>query len=439
MSNRIIPLLALACMFACDPQSGSQPEPEPTPTPEVPGEDLGEDAGGDAGCKEEATVLAGLDAATALGFTAADVLVSAAGPHTAAMTWSGGLDDGPVDIELTPAAGAADLSVTITYAGGEVRHIKSTPDDGGEGHDGGFFADCHDRIEVDVEVDISSSDGGLDERFVAPLRATTRGISTLRHAIAFDDLQGSLKLAKVDPASAKVGPVAFDLGISPSGLFGDAGAQVEVEFAGGIGATFMNIARWPAGADACEFGGAPVALADKIALFSAADALALAAGADGLSLTWEGAEPTALTLDLVHDGGPICATYTGDEIGALRFVADAAVTTADGRWDGNFPVEVTARPAIDGTLAAVQLYRYAPYAATVPAADFAAFFGLQGVDLTGYDEASLDFSGEFTPASAASGKVDVLGVVKHMCSNEPGAPCMGNDVTILESATWSTP
>jgi hypothetical protein len=433
MSTRILPL-ALACMFvpACD--LFSQPEPAP-----LPDEGLNGDG---AGCKEEATVIAGLDAATALGFTAAEVLASAGGPHMSAMTWSGGLADGPVDVELSPAAGDTELTVTIDYAGGEIRHIKSTPEGFDEGNDGGFVAECHDRIEIDVEVAVASADGGLAESFVAPLRATSRGISTLRHTIEFADLAGSLALAKVEPADAKIGPLDLDIGVSPSGLFGSASALVEVEIGGGVGATFMNVARWPSGATPCdELGEAPVALDDKIALFSAADALALAAKASGLSLTWQGQDPTELTLGLAHDGDSICARYEGESVGSLRFGATATVKTADGRWDGAFPVEISVQPAADGTLASVQFYRYAPYGETVPAADFAAFFGLQDVDLTGYDAASLDFSGEFTPAgeaAAASGKLDVLGVIQHMCSNEPGAPCMGNDVQTIESATWSS-
>jgi hypothetical protein len=429
MSTRILPALVLACLFA--------PACDPIPEPDL---DEGNALDGDAGCKEEATVLAGLDAATALGFTAADVLASAGGTHMSPMTWSKGLNDAPAIVEFGPEAGAAQLTVAINYAGGEIRHIKSTPEGFENGNDGGFVAECHDRLEIDVEVDLDSSGGALAEHFVAPLRATTRGIATLRHSIEFDAVQGSLALTKVEPADAEVGPVDLDIGISPSGLFGSASALVEIAVAGGVGATFMDLARWPAAASACEtgFGEAPVALADEIAGFSAADALALVAAAGDLSLTWQGAQPTAMTLELAHDGAPVCAVYEGESIGALRFAVDAKVKTADDRWDGNFPVEVSARPAADGTLAAVSVYVPAAYANSVAAADFAAFFGLAGIDLTGYDEGALDFSGEFTPAAPASGKVDVLGVKHHMCSNEPGAPCEGNTYVTLDSAAWSS-
>lgn len=439
MSNRIFPTLVLVSLLApaCD-----LPKPEPAPLDNI---DDGNEAGGDQGCLEEVTVLAGIDAATALGFSAADVLAVAEGQHMSPMTWSNGLHDGPATVEFGPESGDAQLAVTIAYAGGEVRHIKSTPDTGGDGgNDGGYFATCNDRIEIDVEVAVDSSGGAFAETFVAPLRATTRGIATLRHTIEVADVEGSFALTTVDPADAEVGPIDLDLGISPSGLFGGANTTVQVAFAGGVGATFMNIARWPSAASPCEdgFGEAPVALGDAIAGFSAADALALAAKAEGLSLTWQGAPATDLTIGLAHDGKPVCAAYEGDTIGALRFTAEAAVKTADGRWDGSFPVEVSARPAADGTLASVSFYRYAPYASSVPAADFVTTFGLQGVDLTGYDEGSLDFGGEFTPtgdAAVASGKLDVLGVKLHMCSDEPGTGCQGNEQVILESATWSTP
>lgn len=433
MSNRLLSTLVLASLLA---PGCSQPQTTPL--------DEGTNADGDSGCKEEATVLADLDAASALGFSAADVLAVAEGQHMSPMTWSKGLNDGPATVEFGPESGEGQLSVTIAYAGGEIRHIKSTPESSGEG-DGGIYAECHDRLEIDVEVAVDSAGGALAESFVAPLRATTRGIAHIRHAIEFADIEGSLALTKVEPADAKVGPVDLDIGISPSGLFGTASALVEVEFAGGIGATFMNLASWPPGASTCElgFGEAPVGLDDKIAEFSAADALALAAKATDLSLTWQGGEPTALTLSLAHDGAAICAGYQGEgAAGNLRFTAQATVQTADGRWDGTFPVEVQARPAADGTLASVFVQVPAPYGNSIPAADFAATYGLADIDLTGYDEGALNFSGEFLPAgdaATASGAVDVLGVKLHMCSDEPGAPCEGNTYDSLDTATWSTP
>lgn len=424
MAYRIASTLALAVTLipACEWRRG----------------DTLDEFGGDE-CVEKATVLAGLDAATALGFTAADVLAAAEGPHMSPMTWSKGLAEGPEVVEFGPESGAGELTVAIHYAGGEVRLIESTPAGGG-GNEADLAADCHGRLEIDVEVAVDTAGGALAEKFVAPLRATARGIASLRHSIEFADLQGSLALTKVDPPDAEVGPLDLDIGISPSGLFGSASAQVTVKSSDWVGVTFMNLATWPSGSSNCElgFGEAPVALGDAIAGFSAADALARVAAADSLALTWEGADPTALTLELTHDGAPVCALYDSASPGALRFGATAAVATADGRWHGAFPVEVSARPAADGTLESVYVYIPAPYASTVPAAEFAASFGLDDIDLAGYDEAALDFGGEFFPDGFVDGKLDVLGVINHMCSDQPGAPCEGNEYVTLATATWSS-
>lgn len=408
------------------------------PSPHEPGGELG--AGG---CVEEVTILAGVDAASALGFSAADVLAHAEGEHTSAMIWSGGTNEGVATVELGPEVGAGELTVTIDYAGGEVRYIQSSPKDVEEGSLGGFSTICNDRLEIDVAVDVASAGGGLAESFTAALRATTRGIATLHHEIAFADLQGSLAVTKVEPAHATVGPVELDLGISPSGLFGGASALLQVEHGGAVGVSQLSIARWPGGADPCaEYGQAPVALNDAIAGFSAADALALVAKAPELTLTWKDAQPTAMDLELTHDGSPVCAVYEGDgPLGALRFSASAAVTTDDGRWDGEFPLEVSAHPGPDGALASVRIYIPAAYLNSVPAADFLDTFGLADIDLTGYDEGSLDFSGEFTPAgeaAVATGQVTAFGVKLHNCSDEPGGGCPGNDYVELANATWAS-
>lgn len=399
------------------------------------------DAHGGYECVEEVTVLAGVEVVSELGFSAADVLASAAGSRTASMTWSKGIDDGPITIELGPEQGEAQLVVDIAHAGGEVRYIKSTLDGDGADFSNG---QCNDRLEIDVVVDVNSSGGGFAESFTAPLRATTRGIATLRHAIDLADLAGTFAPTKVEPAHTEIGALLFDLGVSPSGLFGGASATVVLEEGGAALATDMQVARWGAGGGACEegFGEAPVGLDDQIAGFSAADALALVAGAGDLSLTWKGAAPTAMSLELTHDGEAVCARYEGDAVGTLRFAASAAVTTADGRWTGEFPVEVLAQPAADGALEAVRIQIPAPYASTVPTADFAATFGIADIDFSGYDAAGLDFTGEYRPEGEGTfvgGQVTVLGVKLPMCSNQPDEGCEGNDYTELANASWSQP
>lgn len=393
------------------------------------------DAGG--GCVEEVTVLAGVDAASVLGFTAADVLDLATGEHVSPMTWGAGVEDDLATVHFGPEAGAGKLTAIIDYAGGEVRYVKSTPE--ASEYDGGF-AICNDRLEVDVEVKLISAGGAFDEGFVAALRATTPRIATLVHDAKIDDLDGSLALTEVSPASVSVGDVHIELGITEDGLFGGASSVIEVHEDDWVAATFMSYATWPGGDSPCYPEEAPIALESAAAGFSGADALALAASAGELQITWQGGASTTLELTLEHDGKAVCAVYQGEGIGSLRLGATATVLSGDGRWSGSFPVQITGEVGEGGSLGGVRVFREAPYAATVPAADFLTSFGLQGVDLAGYDAATIDFGGAFSPVeggASASGKVEVLGVIEHSCPPDANG-CEGNTYESLETAEWAS-
>jgi hypothetical protein len=328
-SSLLLPALSTAA--GCDLIQ----EPDPTPL-----------EGG--GCVEEVTVLAGIDEVSALGFSAAQVLDVAVGAHMSAMEWGEGLADGGVTVKFGPESGAAQLAVTVEYAGGEVRYVKSTPDN--TEWDGGY-ADCSDRLEVDASVSVKSSGGALDESFVAALRASTPRIATLKQVIEHEALGGSLALTTVAPAEASVGAVNVDLGFTEDGLFGGAWSQVEVVMGEVVGATWMSYARWPGFDSPCESFEAPLALTSAAAGFSGADMLALVASAGPLEIQWQGAPSSSLALTLVHDGAAVCASHEGEGAGALRLGAIASVMTGDGRWMGSFPVQVSGEPGARGAAA----------------------------------------------------------------------------------------
>lgn len=428
MTRTLTALTFLALLPACDLFSRVDP-------------DIDGDSLEGSGCDEQVTVLAGVDAMSALGFTAADVLSVAAGAHESPMMWGAGIADGPVQVAFGPEAGAGKLTVGVTYQGGEVRFIDSTPKDTGLEGDGGFGAQCTDRLEVDVAVTLDSEGGAFAESFTAPLRATSRGIAKIAHELALADIQGSFAVTKLEPANATVAPIALDIGISGAGLFGGASSFVEITEGDTASAGALSIARWPAEDSACtEYGEAPVGLDDLVAKFSANDALALVAKAPNLALTWQGAPATALTLELAP-GAYACTAVEGSQLGALRIPAQATVSTADGRWSGSFAVELSARPDPDGALVGVDLFIQAAYANSVPTADFEATFGLKDIDFTGYDQGGLDFSGSFAPAgdaATATGQVTVLGVKVNMCSDVPGEPCEGNTFDEIAMATWKS-
>ncbi len=397
------------------------------------------DGGGE--CVETVTVLADINAVSALGFAPAELLTVAAGEHSSPMTWGTGIKDSIATVSFGPESGAGMLTATITHKGGEARYISSKP---AESEFDGGYASCSDRVEIDVEVMLASAGGALMETFVAPLRGSTAKVATVSHAIELADLGGSLELTQVEPADVKVSAMQIELGISEGGLFGGATSTVEVKSGDSIGATFMTYATWPGGDSQCEPGEAVLPIEGSIADFSGADALALVAAAGPLQIAWQGGEPVALSFALTHDGAAVCGRYDGDfegtGLGALSFGAELMVTSGDGKWMGSFPVQVSAEPNADGGLGVMYVGIYAPYANTVAVAQFAEVYGIDSPALADFDAGILDFSGAFTPvgeAASVEGTLKILGVTANPCPPDANG-CMGNDYTELESAVWGT-
>jgi hypothetical protein len=399
------------------------------------------DGGGE--CVETVTVLADIDAVSALGFAPAELLALAAGEHSSEMVWGTGIKDSIATVSFGPESGAGMLTATITHKGGEARYIASKLKDSGVWDGGG--ASCEDRVEIDVEVTLASAGGALMESFVAPLRGSTAKVATVHHEIELMDLGGKLELTQVEPEQVRVGAMQIELGISEGGLFGGASSTVEVPLGDSVAATFMTYATWPGGDSPCEPGEAVLPLEGSIADFSGADALALVGAAVPLQITWQGGEPVELSFALSHDGESVCGRYEGDYegtgLGALRFGAELMVASGDGKWMGSFPVQVTAQPDAGGKLGSVSIGIYAAYANSVAAAEFAEIYGLSEPKLADYDRGILDFGGTFTPAgdsATADGTLKIVGVTEVPCPPDPSGGCMGDDYTDLASAAWGT-
>lgn len=387
-------------------------------------------------CIEETTVLDGLDAMSSVGFTPADVLALAGGPHSVTMRWAGPFADGSTRVVFGPESGEAELTVDIQYEGGEIHHIASTtmyPHPTPEAY-------CRDRIEITVTATVHTGGGALAETVVAPLSAATPNLATLDVSIPFTELKGSLAATELQPDGAELQPLELSIGVSPAGLFGTATTTVAVRDGNSVGVGFLDVARWPADSR-CQPGEVPLGLDDALDGFTAAEALAVVGDAGALSLTWEGGPATAMSLALNHDGAPACAVYEGEMSGSMRLFADAAITTDDGRWDGSLPVEVVATPTLDKALASVDIRTADLFATVVPPAEFVATFGLEGIDLGTYASIGVDLRGSFTRETdtvTAAGEVEVVGLEQNPCP-DPEAGCMGTDVVTLAAATWTTP
>ncbi|MEZ4383758.1 MAG: hypothetical protein R3A79_20670 [Nannocystaceae bacterium] len=432
-------LLLVLTAAACDPLDpigsggdggGSQNDPGDGPTND-PGNDPGE--GGYVECEETITILDGVDAASPLPFTALDVLSVAIGEHTTPMTWGEGLDEPIAKVSFGPEAGASELTVDLAYGAGEIRYVASSLAGGGDD----LYGECPDRLEIDVDVHMTSAGGALDESFTAPLAASVESIAVLRHTLELDALAGAFSLDEVS-ADASVGPLELEIGVTTDGLFGQASALVEVAVDEFIGATAMNVARWPGGDNPCEFGEAPLAPETDAAGFSAGEVLDHLAKIGAVELTWGSGDATSLAIDfdLLADDSLVCATITS---GVLRIPTLAKVSSGDGRWDGAFAMEIRAEVLPDGGMGALRVEIPAPYAAQFEPEAFAAHYGLADVDLAGFDRgllsfaADIDFSGEL----AIDGSFEIVGVVAHDCSPDALA-CEGDQYTTLEEGSWGT-
>lgn len=390
-------------------------------------------------CIEESTVLTGLDAASAVGFTAADVLATVMGTHMAAMRWSEPLEDGSVKLMFGPETGDSELTVTIDYEGGEIRYVDSQP----AGNPPPEFATgCPDHLEITVTTTLHSEGGALSETIVTPLRATTRDVAVLVAQIPFSELQGSLAPAMLAPPNAQVDPLDLTIGVGPAGLFGSASSTIvfPVGDSGSVAASLIDIARWPI-ESRCEASEAPIGLDDAIAGFSAADALAVVAAAGDLSLTWQGGPPATMTFALEPDGSPVCATYRGDAFGALRLFADAIILTDDGSWNGSIPVEVVVSAGGHDDLGLIEVRIPQFTENTIAAADFVATYGLHGVDFGDYATVAFNVTGWFLPGDGdvtVQGEVGVFGFKQNLCP-DPSSGCAGTDLVPLATGTWGTP
>lgn len=373
-----------------------------------------------------------LDEVSELGFAPSELLAFADGEHAGSMLWGPGLTGEPATVKFGPDSGISGVTVTVKYADGEARHVRSEPASGSEA------SACGDSVEVDVEVTLQTVGGVLDEKFVAAVRGASPKLALIRHELAFEALQGTLALETVEPEAAEVGPLQLEIGVSQAGLFGGATATVEVTDGDTVAAAQLDIARWP-GDSTCATGEVPLPPFIPLAGFAAVGALEYVNGARPMEISWDGLGPESLALELTHDGGSVCGTYEGEAFGTLRIGATLEVYTGDERWMGAFPVELVARPRDDGSLERVELAMPADQAAGVPVTEFAAFYGIDIDHLESYEVGVLDLRGAFTQGAGgarADGTVTVYGATTRLCTEFDPKPCAGPMQTALTSAVW---
>jgi len=149
-------------------------------------------------CEETTTILDGADVVSALlGISADDLLAATGGGFTTAAQYA---DDTSI-LTQSPLGGETELSVTVTYEGGEIREIKSLPVQGEGGNE--MAMDCRHRLEVDVTIAFSTADDAFAENWQAVLSQTiapeTEELDAPYLAADFDPyaLEGSFEIVSI--------------------------------------------------------------------------------------------------------------------------------------------------------------------------------------------------------------------------------------------------
>ncbi len=381
------------------------------------------------GCPEQVTVLSGIDEVSPLGIRAADMLALAAGDHESTVLWGEGGSYGSVSVELAPPVGEAAIAAGIHYAGGEVRFIDST-------ETALYYWTCNDRLEVDVEVEVITNDGALNERFTAPLRSTIPQVATLSRRIALSELQGALALTSVEPPDA-VEAVQIDVGVTAAGPFGAVSAASTAAMDLTMGFE-IGLAVWPASVPPCGSNAAPIPLDLAIVEYSAEDVLAFVGEFTDITLAWQDGEETALALSFAPEETACVVHAAGLDryLGALEVPVEVAVTSADGRWAAVFPARLGAYPTtVGGTFDDIWIRADL----TRPSSDPDAAFGVQGLDLSGHERVRLVFEGRFSPDDGSTyrdGYLQVFG--EHSVACPPAARnCYPTASVTLVDANWT--
>lgn len=364
-----------------------------------------------------------------VGFSPAQVLALVEGSHEAPLFWNATFDAGPTTVTIGPEQGASTLQVQVAAAPGGARLMQADPqlyDDG-----------CADALELDVQVQVSTAGGALQESFVAPVRARVPDFAELRHAIPWDQIAGTLIAQAQGEGEITFAPLDLRLGISPFGLDGSFGTALEVVHGGSVGSGPLTLATFPSATPLCEDEAYTIPVTQAPYGASVDDVVALVSSFETLTLRRPDGTRPALDFVLVPHGEYACARSAGlSGEGELRFLATLEIRSDDG-IDGRVPVEVHASGS--GSALTHAGITSPPFDwATTDA--FATTFGVFGVSLEGYHGGIVEMNGAFAPSTnpgSADGTLVVSGVSVHDCSQNPSGGCAGTDKVELARIEWS--
>lgn len=195
--------------------------------------------GGDEGpvypsCRDVPQVLA-FDEVAPFGASAREVLAPVLGTNTAPLLWAQ-----RALIDVGPEQGMSGVELTATYRDAPVTWVTYELVPGDVPTELG----CREpQLKVDVDIELSSSGGALDEQFSTTLTASEPGIVTLFHRPALEDLDGTLTVAAT-MAGHSVPNVGLSVEWNRLGFSGVLSADVDTMRPEPLRYSIVTIADW---------------------------------------------------------------------------------------------------------------------------------------------------------------------------------------------------
>ena len=225
--------------------NSKDPSGTDTGNPTTGGEGTDNTAGG--GCDEAGRTDVALDAQTELGFSAAQLLALAEGEHAFPIVWQGDAESASASLQGTQTT----MHVKLTRKPGASAQLVDLEPHVSTGAEDGFDigtlgVPCPDRLEIDVEVALSTEDGALSESFDATLISSDGLSASWSASIDFADLNGSLQVSlSGSPAGSHLMPLSVQMMHTSFAIQGSLSAGIEGKNGSAAWSGVSRLAEWP--------------------------------------------------------------------------------------------------------------------------------------------------------------------------------------------------
>lgn len=453
-----------ACGFAAcsssdganDDPAGNDPAGTDTGNPHDEPGDIGgpgEEGTNGGACDEDVSDVE-LDAGTALGVSANQVLEFAGGTHTVSLAW---LD---TNVEYGPESGRSEITLTVEplaahWVDRSPRTISGGSEEGTLIDIGTPLDGCRDSLKIDARITVSTQGGALAETVDTVLEASDADFASGRFSIDLAAIAGTFEATPQVPRNSEVtrSSLGFELGFSEYGAVGALNLISEFRTldgnAVGIGGAGA-IAHFPADNYCGTTNAFSVTAEQAVRGVSMAAALDALNTDEPVAVRYRSGASSVLDIAFTSNEERVCVSFGRDELyngeasgAVLEFAGRVTLESADGRIDGSFPVTIstqTQNGELRTSASAQQSTQDVTQAAALPAT-----FGVQDeIDFAAYGGGAVTFQ-SIVSSEQDGGSLVVNGLDIPECISNPQPPppgangspgCRGIDFVPLWSAAW---